>query len=85
MEKHFIIVHTQPGMIAGIEKIEAIMEQIPGIAVPSCKRFNLEWACHRIRVSGSGREDHSGVRFRPGGKPGLHRRTDFPDDNNGDG
>ncbi len=84
MEQHFFIVRTRPGMIAGIEKIEAIMEQIPKIAVPACKRFNLEWAraiefellvqvAKITAASALAREESRG----------FHKRTDFPDEDNG--
>ena len=83
MEKHFFIVRTKAGMMAGMEEIRPIREQIPGIAVPACKRFNLEWAraiefellvdvAEMTAASALAREESRG----------FHKRTDFPDENN---
>jgi len=84
MEKHFFIVRTRLDMIAGMEKIESIMEQIPRITVPACKRFNLEWVraiefellvqvAKITAASALAREESRG----------FHKRTDFPDEDNG--
>jgi fumarate reductase flavoprotein subunit len=83
MEKYFFIVRTRKGMLAGIEEIQAIKAQIPGIAVPPCKRFNLEWVraiefellvqvAEITAASAIAREESRG----------FHKRTDFPDENN---
>jgi succinate dehydrogenase/fumarate reductase flavoprotein subunit len=83
MERHFFIVRTMEGMHSGIEEIKAIKAQIPGISVPLCKRFNLEWAraiefellvqiAEITAASAIAREESRG----------FHKRTDFPDENN---
>ncbi len=83
MERHFFIVRSKEGMLAGIEELKAIKAQIPEIAAPPFKRFNLEWAraiefellvqvAEITAASAIAREESRG----------FHKRTDFPGENN---
>ena len=84
MEKYFFIVRTRAGMTAGIEEIKAIKEQISGIAVPPCRRFNLEWArAIEFELLVQVAEITARSALAREESRGFHKRTDFPDEDNG--